>query len=201
MKLIYNTAALALALWMCSPIMAENKPTAKPWFTSIYYGKLSDTTLAQNLRFDHAFENSNVYVLSLGKEVGRYKDWIAFEVEGQVGHHTGLQDNQEVNLAFTLRYLPFFWDHLVDTSFAFGNGVSYATEKPAFEEEAAGDDETNQWLYYISLEWAFSLPSQPQWDLFWRIHHRSGIYGRWGGDEAVSNFVGLGLRYRFAGFR
>jgi hypothetical protein len=197
MKLIYNSAALVFFLWMCGPIMAGNKPAVKPWFASIYYGKLSDTVLIENIRFYHDFVNSNIYVLSLGKEVGRYNDWIAIEVEGQVGHHTGKQEHQEINLAFTLRYLPLFWDHLVDTSFAFSNGVSYATKHPALEAAAAGDEQTNQWLYYISVEWAFSLPDQPQWNLFWRVHHRSGIYSRWAGEGAVSNFVGLGLRYCF----
>lgn len=201
MNYIYNIAALVITLWMCSPIMAKDKPMSKPWFASIYGGKFSDTALIDNLQFDHDFENSDIYVLSLGKEVGRYKEWVAFELEGQVGFHTGRQDHQEVNLAFTLRYLPFFWDHIVDTSFAFGNGISYATQKPALEAEAAGDDQTNQWLYYIAVEWAFSLPSHPQWDLFWRVHHRSGVYGRWAGEDAVSNFVGLGLRYRFTGGR
>lgn len=197
MKLLPTIAALVIASGLFSPLMARDGPTTKPWFASLYAGKYSDTVLIENIRFDHDFENSNVYVLSVGKEVARYKQWIALEVEGQAGHHTGRQDHQEINLAFTLRYLPFFWDHIVDTSFAFGNGVSYATKIPALEEEAAGEDDTNQWLYYILVEWAFSLPKYPQWDLFWRIHHRSGVYGRIAGDEAVSNFVGIGLRYRF----
>ncbi len=201
MKPTMSITVLIISLWTCSPIMAGDEPTAEPWFASIYYGRFSDTVLIENLRFDHDFENSNVYVLSLGKELGRYKEWIAVEVEGQVGHHTGRQDHQEFNVALTLRYLPFIWDRVVDTSFAFGNGVSYATGIPALEEEAAGDDQANQWLYYILVEWAFSLPSHPQWDLFWRVHHRSGIYSRWAGEDAVSNFVGLGIRYRFSGAR
>ena len=199
MRPICNIVALAFTLLLCSQTQASDEPEGKPWFASIYWGQFSNTALIDNLQFEHDFESSHVYVISVGKEVGRYKEWIAFEVEGQVGSHTGEQDNQEINLAFTMRYLPFFWDPMVDTSFAFGNGISYATEIPALEEKATGEEQTSQWLYYILVEWSFSLPSHPRWDLFWRLHHRSGIYGCIAGEDAVANFVGVGLRYRFGG--
>lgn len=201
MKPMFNIVALAITLLLCSQARPGDKPSAKPWFTSFYWGQFSDTALIDNLQFNHDFESSHVCAVSVGKEIWRYKERIAFEVEGQVGGHTGKQDNREINLALTLRYLPFFWDPIVDTSFAFGNGLSYATHRPALEEEAAGEEHTSQVLYYILVEWAFSLPNRPRWDLFWRIHHRSGVYSRLAGDHAVSNFVGVGLRYRFAGGR
>lgn len=201
MKPICNIVTLAFILLLCSQAQAGDKPASKPWFTSLYWGQFSNTALIDNLQFNHDFDSSRIYVVSVGKEVWRYKERIAFEVEGQVGHHTGKQDNREINLALTLRYLPFYWDSIVDTSFAFGNGLSYATQRPALEEEAAGEEHTSQVLYYILVEWAFSLANHPRWDLFWRIHHRSGVYSRLAGEDAVSNFVGVGLRYRFAGGR
>jgi hypothetical protein len=198
---MFNIVALAITLLLCSLAQSGDKPSANPWFTSLYRGQFSNKTLIDNLQFDHDFESSHVYVASMGKEVWRYKERIAFEVEGQVGSHTGKQDNQEINLALTLRFLPFFWDPIVDTSFAFGNGLSYAIQTPALEEKVTGGERTSQVLYYILVEWAFSLPNHPQWDLFWRIHHRSGVYGRLADEDAISNFVGVGLRYRFTGGR
>jgi hypothetical protein len=46
------------------------------------------------------------------------------------------------------------------------------------------------------LEATFALPKYPQWQLAYRIHHRSGIYGVFDTDSG-SNTIGLGLRYFF----
>jgi hypothetical protein len=165
------------------------------WFVSYYIGKYSDTRLAQNLLFESEIENSTVHVVSLGKQLSVIKKKIAVELEGQIGFHEGLQDHQEFNGSFTLRYLDFPWDHIVDTSFAFGNGISYATADPYLEIDNAENGHTSQILYYILAEWAFNI--HPQWEIFWRIHHRSGIYGLMADRDAGSNFIGIGLRFRY----
>jgi hypothetical protein len=167
------------------------------WFTSLYVGQFSNTALNENVRFQTSFEDSYVYVLSLGKELTTIKEILGLELEGQIGVHSGLQDNGEANLAFTLRWLPLPWDKYLDTSFAFGNGVSYATANPPLEEREGDDNRTSQWLYYILVEASFALPQKPQWNLFARVHHRSSVFGAIDGIFTGSNFVGLGLRYKF----
>jgi hypothetical protein len=167
------------------------------WFTSVYAGEYSHNALNEIIRFQTKFESSYVNVVSVGKEVGRLTDAIGMELEGQVAVHSGRQDNAEINGAFTLRWLPFPWDRYLDTSFAFGNGISYATAKPELEIIDSDDNDTSQWLYYILVEMAFKIPRQPQWEVFVRIHHRSSVFGLINRVYAGSNFVGLGLRYRF----
>lgn len=167
------------------------------WFVSLYGGQFSNTALNEIVRFGTDFEDSYVYVLSAGKQLGVYKNTIGYEIEGQVGVHSGDQDHVEANCAFTLRWLPFIWDKYVDTSFAFGNGLSYASKDPPLEERESDDKKTNQWQYYISVEMAFALPQKPQWELFLRIHHRSSVFGLIGGVSSGSNFVGPGIRYYF----
>lgn len=166
-------------------------------FVSLYTGQYSDTALIENLQFNQEFEASHIYVLSIGRRLAQYRQHLAVEMEGQFGFHSGLQNHQEVNGALTLRWLAFPWDRYVDTSFAFGNGLSYATIDPILEIENADNRQTAQWLYYILAEWAFSLRAIPNWEFFWRIHHRSGVYGLLAGNNAGSNFLGLGLRRRF----
>jgi hypothetical protein len=167
------------------------------WFVGIYGGQYSDTALNEIVRLGTDFQDSYVYVLSVGKQLGVYKETIGYELEGQVGVHSGEQDHAEANCAFTLRWLPFVWDKYLDTSFAFGNGVSYASADPPLEARESDDQRTNQWLYYISVELAFALPKVPQWETFVRIHHRSSVFGLIGGISSGSNFVGCGLRYHF----
>jgi len=168
------------------------------WFASAYVGQYSNTALNEIIRFNTDVEDSYVTVLSVGKGLGTiWNDRIGMELEGQLGTHSGDQSHQEVNLSFTLRWLPFPWDQYLDTSFAFGNGLSYAMEEPELEIREADDNETTRLLYYILVETAFSLPDRPQWDLFIRIHHRSSVFGTFDNTFAASNFVGLGLRYHF----
>ncbi|WP_155890787.1 hypothetical protein [Desulfuromonas sp. TF] len=41
------------------------------------------------------------------------------------------------------------------------------------------------------------LPRVPRWRLSARIHHRSGVFGLFDGVRGGSNFMGLGVTYRF----
>ncbi|MGD8837472.1 MAG: acyloxyacyl hydrolase [Desulfobacteraceae bacterium] len=166
-------------------------------FVSLYVGRYSDTVLVKNLQFDHEFEGAYISVLSLGTCLAQYRRFLNLEIEGQMGMHSGSQHYQEINAAVVLRWLVFPWDRYLNTSFAFGNGLSYATADPVLEIEKAKRGQTAQWLYYILVEWAFSLQGHPNWEIFWRTHHRSGIYGRLADDNAGSNYIGLGLRRRF----
>jgi hypothetical protein len=119
------------------------------------------------------------------------------EWEAQVAAHTGLQDHKEINGAFTLRWLPFPWDQYLDTDFAFGNGLSWASSDPKLEIREGNDERTGQVLYYFLFE--FSFPSQriPKWEVFIRIHHRSSAFGLFENTWTGSNFVGGGIRYFF----
>ena len=188
---------LPFAVCLMATHVAADRKTHDQWFASVYVGKFSDTAFNQIIRFDTEFESAYVHVLSVGKELGVYKDTIQFEWEMQASKHTGRQDHEEINGAFTLRWLPFFWDDYLDTSFAFGNGVSYATKDPELEIRDADDNKTTQWLYYFLVELAVGVPKFDAWDLFLRIHHRSSVFGAISGLTTGSNFVGLGLRYRF----
>jgi hypothetical protein len=188
----FAIAGICSVFLLCRPLRASEK-----WFASFYAGQYSDTALNEIIRLNTRFEHSNVYVLSLGKELGTYKDLIGYELEGQVAQHWGKQDHEELNFAFTLRWLPFLWDKYLDTSFAFGNGLSIATSEPELEIREGDEHRTNPILYYILVELAFALPQQPQWNLFVRIHHRSSVFGLIENITTGSNFVGLGLRYKF----
>lgn len=179
------------------PLHAEASDYGNRWFASVYFGQFSDTALNEILRFSTAFENSNVYVLSLGKEFYNWDDTIGCEWEVQAAAHSGLQNHQEINGVFTLRWLPFPWDSTVDTGFAFGNGLSWASEDPVLEIREGDDQRTSQILYYILVELSAGTPRLPNWEAFVRIHHRSSVFGLIDNTFTGSNFVGGGLRYFF----
>lgn len=177
---------------LISPLFAGDS-----WFTSIYAGRFSNNAFHEIIRSQTKFEDSDVYVLSVGKELCVWKKHLGMELEGQIGTHNGIQDHSEVNASFTLRWLTFPWDRYLDTSLAYGNGLSFAFERPALEKIHSDDDNTSQLLYYFLAELAVTVPKLSKWDVFLRIHHRSSAWRLVGGYLAGSNFVGMGLRYRF----
>ncbi len=109
--------------------------------------------------------------------------------------HFERQEQWEGNGAFVVRWLPFWWDGLVDTSFAVGEGLSVASEVPELENDYR--DESRKTLNYVFLELDFFLPDRPRWGLLARLHHRSGVFGLFDGEQDAANAVGLGLKYRF----
>ncbi len=142
-----------------------------------------------------AYINSYLYVVTVGKELYAYKDYLVVEAEGQLGKHFGFQDHFEGNALFVIRWLRFPWDNIIDTSFAVGNGISYATDDPKIEVERLGN--TSSFLYYLMVEFAFKMPNEPSWSVFTRIHHRSGIFGLIDDVYGGSNALAIGLRYSF----
>ena len=182
--------ALALIICFCRPSFAE-----KNWAVSVYWARLTDGGLGKALFFDTSFENSQLLDVALSRKLYRLRDLIDFEVEGQVVRHFQDQDHWEFNALIVARWLPFPWDRYLDTSFAVGEGLSYATE--ISEIEGKRHDKTSKLLNYLMFEFEFTLPRLPDWSLLTRIHHRSGVFGLFDGVRGASNACGVGLRYRF----
>lgn len=166
---------------------------------AVYGGKAAEDRLIEILtRYNTGFIDSRLVALAPSWIHGEGKN-IRREIEGQIVRHWGLQDHWEFNLAYVLRWMNFPWDHYVDTRFAVGGGVSWATEVPFIEPRAKelGLEESTRLLGYLMVEWEFAPPRDSQWSGFVRLHHRSGAKGIFDDVNGGSNFVTLGMRYRF----
>lgn len=195
MKFIFLPQILFVLLFSPSAVYGEDPP-ARPWSVMFYSGFGTASDLGQVLTFDIDSEDSQFLGVVLNREIFSFWRHFSFELEGQVLRHFGKQDNWEFDGLFLVRFNPFPWDKYLDTSFAVGDGLSYATSTPKIEEEQH-PNQTYRFLNYLMLELAFMLPKYPEWALATRIHHRSGIYGTFDGVDGASNFLGLGLRYHF----
>jgi hypothetical protein len=123
-----------------------------------------------------------------------YGDALHLEAEGQVVYHFGDQSFWEFNaVPVVARWRSFPWNARVNTTAAFGLGLSYTSALPAIEVELEG--ETKRTLIYWVAEITAGLPDRP-WSVSLRLHHRSVGYGLMG-DEGGMNAVGLGLRWQF----
>ena len=89
--------------------------------------------------------------------------------------------------------LTFPWNDYVYTTFAVGEGVSYATAVPKLEKEL--QDTTHQLQNYLMFELTLSPPQHREWAFVTRIHHRSALFGVYG--DGGSNVLAVGVKYRF----
>lgn len=111
----------------------------------------------------------------------------------RVGSHQNTIYEVDPYLAFRWANMP--WNHYVVTSFAIGEGISYASSVPAIEKRQ--NTNTKRLLNYLMFEATFAPPSNPQFQVLGRIHHRSGAYGLYHAGNSGSNDIGIGVRYLF----
>jgi hypothetical protein len=169
----------------------EKKPEELKWAVTLYTGMFTGASLVDVVSFSATYVDSYVEVLALSWQFFRLGDHIRLEVEGQVAKHFGEQDHWELNALAVARWVTFPWNAYLATTFAVGEGISYATKVPKLENQP----EASQALNYLLFELTFALPTHPEWALVGRIHHRSGFWGALAPNH--SNVVGVGIKYRF----
>ncbi len=120
----------------------------------------------------------------------------SLEVEGQITQHLGREDHQEATLALALRSGEVGIIGGTSANFMWGNGGSYAFSAPRLEQGNGGlyGVDVPRFQYMMLFETEFSDSSAPDVHLFFRVHHRSGIYGLISSGKTGSNHLGMGLR-------
>lgn len=184
-------ALMALFLWPAQRAWAEPQ---HPWSVVAYNAIYTPDRLKEIFVNRHSYESSFLAALAVNREVARMWTHIGWELEGQVVKHYGRQDHMEFNALFSARWHHFPWNHRVATTLAVGEGVSWAGRKPKVETEEHKN--VSQWLNYLLFELTLA-PPQSRWYWSGRIHHRSGVFGLYNGVRGGSNFIGMGVGYRF----
>ena len=185
----------ALALIFLSLVPCSDAHAERDWALTLYSGKMTDADLAKTAMFNFEFENAYLVDLGLSRRLYTFQNYFDIEIEGQIARYFGDQDNWEFDLVAYFRWLLFPWNEYLNTSFAAGAGLSYATSVPAIE--AKNYEDTARLLGALMFEFAFSLPQVPQWSLVTGIHHRSGAGGVFSGVQGASNAWVIGIRYTF----
>jgi hypothetical protein len=137
----------------------------------------------------------------LGQSFGQFQGMALAELrqdyELLLLKHHGLQHNTELGAAYLLRS-PDLQMGPVGVNLAAGSGLSYAMGTPSYEDGPKDDPNRRyplQLLILLELEWR--LRHVDALSLTTRIHHRSGVYGLIAPPLVGSNFLTVGLRYRF----
>jgi hypothetical protein len=172
---------------------AVSEKSKLPWSLTLLGGQYSGSQLLE-IPARLALKDSWTIGLSVSKQFAEFTRFMRWEGEFQVVKHIGEQDHWELTGSINLRWVVFPWNRYVETTAAFGGGVSWASEVPALEKADSSNDTTNQWLNYLLLELTAGIPDS-HWSLVTRIHHRSGVFGLFG--HSGSNVLEAGIRYRF----
>ena len=184
------------------PTPVEGKPveetptetrSANPWYVTVVGGVYSGSQLLE-IPARLNLKDSYTFGVSVSKQFAEWTRYIRFEGELQAIKHFGDQDHWEFTGSVNARWVVFPWNRYVETTAAFGEGLSWATEIPELEKADPTNTANRQLLNYILLEVTFAIPESP-WSLVTRIHHRSGVFGLFG--HSGSNVLEAGIRYRF----
>jgi hypothetical protein len=198
-------AAAGLSLFLAAPAVAQG--SEREWHLTAYGSRwinadlleIPERSLTGRLRSEDAYfvgaGLSRVIVPSfsiplLGTDFAFHGNRI--ELEGQVLRHFGEQSHWEGTIALMFRtgQIPLFSG--LSVNLAFGEGLSYASERPALE--GSFRVEPTRFLNYLAFEAEFSHTSLPGVYFVPRVHHRSGIFGLIAPKESGSNFIGAGIR-------
>ncbi|MGH7412875.1 MAG: hypothetical protein ACREKJ_01580 [Candidatus Rokuibacteriota bacterium] len=165
----------------------------KEWAVTLLGGQYSGSRLLE-LGGKAEFQDSYTAGLSLSYQFVDWGPHMRWELEGQALKHFGEQKHVEFASSINVRWVTFPWNRHLDTSLAFGGGLSVTSEVPVLEKRDPDNSHAATLLHYLLIEAAVGLPNS-HWSLVARVHHRSGIFGLF--SHSGSNVLLAGVRYRF----
>ena len=194
--------ALAFSATVLAPKTAiASEPSRGKIDFSMYGGKYTQTDFAYILfRQQTEYMESYLAVGALNYLLDTKIRALNFETEGQIVKHFGFMQHSEVNGVLIARWPGFL---SLPLSIAFGEGLSLASKRPRLEELEKNiflmrfnSQKTSPLLNYLMVELDFplaELPHDPR--LFFRIHHRSGVFGLYCPPTCGSNFITYGVKF------
>lgn len=188
------------------PGPADNVGGSWNWFLAA--GQMTDAALVDVFLFNYGWEPDTYlvsgevgYTLKDDNPIVRFLDPVVSSVD--VALNVTYQDEPgqivwEINPYIMARWSNFPWSKTIRTTFGLGGGLSYAWPIPQIEKKST---ESNphyvNLLHYMAIEATFALPSHKDWQLVYRLHHRSGVFGLFQGENSGNTAVEIGIRHYF----
>jgi len=192
LRLHLRKLTVLFALWVFSLGAHAQDDT---WKWGVYAGKYYDTEPAGFVNGRADFKEQYLLAVTATKPVWTSKNWpIAIDWDFMVGQQGGLASLTEIAGAPALRISGFPWHEVLRTDLRLAPlGVSYTSSVSPLELGAGGNG--SQWLNFLFIELAVSLPKQDRLELFARLHHRCSIY------DLINNYGANGQDFFTLGFR
>lgn len=189
---------LIALLVLFNATMSHSSGPCKPWSATLFLAEGSTHGI------EKIIQNGNLYLKKtffVSAEVMRqlycwdqifFLNNVILEAEAQIAKHWGKQQNSELTFAPLFRLNTITWPEVMCMNFAIGDGISQSLGKPKCEHVQV------KTLNYLLVEGVFFLSEQPDWQMALRWHHRCKCFGLFSNRHGSgSNFIALGLRYRF----
>jgi len=182
-------------------------PDDRPWSIFLYRGETAKETLGELIGMEFTPCGETIYTAELGYSLSKENrlrrylqpltDTVA--VNGNVTYRDDLNGPIYEFIGFiSFRWTHFPWDRYIANTIAVGWGLSYTTNIITEEQDCEiPKDKAKRLLNYLMFEATIALPSYPQWQLAFRLHHRSGAYGLFHSGNSDSQAIGFGIRYNF----
>jgi len=178
-------------------------PCAGNCATAVYAGWYIEQSMTEliitepKLPFSYDYGGDYLVATAVSRRIATLWGRVDVEPEVGLGQRWGEQDETEVWGAAFFRWRGFPWDRWVVTTAAVSTGLNYATGVSDVEVDRARDGEGDRLMHFFSPEITFAVPRAPEYELLFRFHHRSGVWGlvsdAWGGAQ----YGTVGLRVRF----
>jgi hypothetical protein len=124
---------------------------------------------------------------------------IDFELEGGIAKRFGDAaggHQVEFDLIPMARWKYFPWNDYLYTNFRLGLiGASYVTGISDFERHFDSSGHSARFLNFLVPELTFAPSADSSFEVFVRVHHRSGIYGLIDNVHGASNYIAGGIRF------
>lgn len=195
-----RTIAAAFFATVAVPALAQDNGAAPPPYDNavfLFGGAF------QSANFGHAFfpltaPYEDAYLIG-----GGYQRTLWTYGDGRFGTEVGLAARHgdkwsgEAWAGVFARYDGYVLADTLRISPSITFGLSATTGTVGSEAKRVKDlGHSDPLLFYLGPEVDFSLVDHPQWEVFWRIQHRSGGFGTIA-DIDASNGETLGIRYKF----
>ncbi len=178
------------------------------WGVMGYLGWMTTKEMYHDMYFDYGhLGNGSLYVIEVDRQLPKdnwARKYIApllfastIELAANFTYETDPSGPLvEFNPYFVFRWRDFPWNNKLLTTFGIGEGVSFASHNPQQEIDSQNEPgDARQFLNYVMAELTFSLPTHPEWQVLYRLHHRSGVFGLYCPGTVGSTAAGVGVRY------
>jgi hypothetical protein len=195
------TAAPVLA-WQPSELFA---PCTGNCGVAIYAGNYAETPMGEALVtspqlpfFWEYNTNDHLVATAVSRVAGSFwRGRFTLEPEFGIGQRFGRQSATELWGALFFRYHGFPWDKWIVTTLAVSTGMNWASEVTGVEDEKANDGQGDHWMHFFAPEVTFAAPSHSNVQLFFRFHHRSGVFGLLNDNGGGAQYGTIGVRVLF----
>lgn len=178
------------------------------WGVMGYFGLMTTNEMYHDMYFDYgSLGNGSLYVLEVDRQLPK-DNWarkyiapLLFASTIELAANFTYEPDPsgtlvEFNPYFVFRWRDFPWNSSLLTTFAIGEGVSWASHNPQQEIDSQNEPgDARKFLNYVMAELTFSLPNHPEWQVLYRLHHRSGVFGLYCPGTVGSTAAGVGVRY------